>query len=63
MHSQILAKHAVLESLYESYRGLSLSVTSTGIVGHCDAKQELTGNGKDLHILTVISTGIVTAVR
>ena len=40
---------------------LSLSFTSTGTVGHLDATQKLTGNGKDLHILIVISTGIVTA--
>ena len=42
---------------------LCLSVTSTGIVEHWDATQKLTGNGKNLHILTVISTGIVTTRR
>ena len=42
---------------------LCLSVTSTGIARHLNATQKLTGNGKDLHILIVISTGIVTARR
>ena len=42
---------------------LSLSVTSTGKVWHWDATQKLTGNGKDLHILIVISIGIVTVRR
>ena len=42
---------------------LCLSVTSTGKVGHLDATQKSSGNGKDLHILVVISIGIVTAVR
>ena len=42
---------------------LCLIVTSTGIVRHLDATQKLTGNGKDLHILIVISTGIVTTRR
>ena len=44
-------------------KALCLSATSTGKVGHWDAAQKLTGNGKDLHILIVISTGIVTARR
>ena len=44
-------------SLKEAY---CLSVTSTGIVRHCDATQKLISNGKDLHILIVISIGIVT---
>ena len=39
---------------------LSLSVTNTGKVWHWDATQKLTGNGKDLHILIVISTGVTT---
>ena len=42
---------------------LCLSATSTEKVGHLDATQKLIGNGKDLHILIVISTGIVTARR
>ncbi len=42
---------------------LCLIVTSTGIVRHLDATQKLTGNGKDLHILIVISIGIVTGCR
>ena len=42
---------------------LCLIVISTGKLGHCDATQKLIGNGKDLHILIVISTGMVTARR
>ena len=34
-----------------------------GKCGHWDATQKLTGNKKDLHILTVISIGIVTTRR
>ena len=44
-------------------KALCLSVSSTGIVRHLDATQKLTGNGKDLHILIVISIGIVTGCR
>ena len=42
---------------------LCLSVTSTGKVGHGDATQKLTGNGKDLHILIFISMGVETTRR
>ena len=38
---------------------LCLSVTSTGKLGHGDATQKLTGDGKDLHILIVTSIGEV----
>ena len=42
---------------------LCLSATSTEKVRHLDATQKLIGNGKDLHILIVISIGIVTTSR
>ena len=42
---------------------LCLIVTSTGIVRHLDATQKLTGNGKDLHILIVMSIGVVITLR
>ena len=42
---------------------LCLSVSSTGKVGIEIPTQKLTGNGKDLHILIVISIGIVTTRR
>ena len=40
-----------------------LSFLVQGKCGHWDATQKLTGNGKDLRILIVISTGIVTVRR
>ena len=54
---QASATHAVPDSLHESYRGFVSCVTSTGKVGHWDATQKSSGNGKDLHILIVISIG------
>ena len=63
MHSK-KATHAVLDRLYESYRGLvSLALLVQGKCGHQDATQKSSGNGKDLHILILISIGIVTTGR
>ena len=47
----------------DSQRGVCLALLVQGKCEHSDATQKLTGNGKDLHILIVISTGIVTARR
>ena len=67
-HWQVLAMHSqhgytcsARQPCVSLTEALCLSVTSTGKVGHWDATQKPSGNGKDLHILIVISTGIVTA--
>ena len=51
----------VTGAVTESEAGVCLALLVQGKCRHLDATQKLIGNGKDLHILIVISTGIVTA--
>ena len=57
-HSKV---RGVTVAVTESEAGVCLALLVQGKCRHLDATQKLIGNGKDLHILIVISTGIVTA--
>ena len=61
MHTYVVRD--VKGTVTESEAGVCLALLVQGKCRHLDATQKLIGNGKDLHILIVISIGIVTARR
>ena len=63
MHSQKGYAGSARQPVWVLQRLGVLALLVQGKCGHLDATQKLTGNGKDLHILIGISTGIVTARR